>query len=686
MKKIHKFIIIITVAIFILSAGLFLYFAYLFDETAFSVSEMEWIEQNRGSLIQVDVPNNINVFGHGGRGVFFDFFERLENYTELRFHQNATLIGASSSSNIGFIITEEFIENALKIYQDHFILVGKNHEIIPYYRAISGSQVGILAEHLSRIESSYSENINYQEFEDRSALINALKETEVAFIIVPKMEYLNTVLEEEFSVVYHFNDLVINYYLTFGENAILNSILEKFFHRYMRNDFETVYYSYKYDLFIQALGLTQAQTDSLTNRVYTYGFVASTPLQTTRGLRHGGIMIEYLRSFSRLTNVEFNFIQYNSYPNLVRDFNNGEIDLVLSNESHNMNFYRIPTGLPQRYYVVSPLEVRLNMNNISDLIQTNQEVTVMANTELYHYLTTMHQIEVNSVYSSGELLRAARNNHTLVVDSFLYHYYRNRGINNHTVRFIGYLDNNYSFNYQNNNDAFYQMFSAYINLLDPNRVINSGLISYNEVSGVNSLFQRIAAYTLVIGTGALIIFGITIYRGKQKNVVKIKTKLKKDDKLKFIDILTSLKNRNYLNDQKEVWNQNTIYPQAIIVLDLNRIKSINDTYGADAGDVQITGAANILIKTQLDNTEIMRTDGNEFTIYLVGYNEKQVLNYIKKLVKEFKELPYEYSAAFGFSMIVDDLKLIDDAISEALIQMRENKEISEDKDEERATD
>ena len=686
MKKIHKFIIIITTIIFTLSVGLFIYYAYLFDETAFSVNEMEWIEQNRGSLIQVDVPNNINVFGNNGRGVFFDFFERLENYTELRFHQNATEIGAASTSNIGFIITDEFISDALKIYQDHFILVGRNHEIIPYYHRITGSSVGILDSHLPRFEINYEETMDYTLFETRDDLISALEDNDVTFIIVPKMEYINTILESEFSVVYHFNDLVINYYLTFGQNATLNSILEKFFQRYMRDNFESVYYSYKYDLFVQALGLTQAQTDSLTNRVYTYGFVASTPFQTTRGLRYGGIMIEYLRSFSRLTNVEFNFVSYNSYPSLVRDFNNQEIDIISSNSAYNISFYRVATGLPQRYYVISPLEIRLNMNNIRDLIQTNHEVTVMANTDLYHYLANISDLEINPVYSNGELIRAARNNQILAVDSFFYQYYRNRGINNHTVRFIGYLNTNYSFNYINNNDAFYQLFSAYMNIIDPSRIIKPGLMSYNEVSGVNSLFQTIASYTLVIGTGALIIFGTLLYRKKQRNVVKIKSKIKKDDKLKFIDILTSLKNRNYLNDQKEVWNQNTIYPQAIIVLDLNRIKLINDTYGADAGDVQITGAANILIKTQLDNTEIMRTDGNEFTIYLVGYNEKQVLNYIKKLVKEFKELPYEYSAAFGFSMIVDDLKLIDDAISEALIQMRENKEISEDKDEERSID
>ena len=140
-------------------------------------------------------------------------------------------------------------------------------------------------------------------------------------------------------------------------------------------------------------------------------------------------------------------------------------------------------------------------------------------------------------------------------------------------------------------------------------------------------------------------------------------------------MLTSLKNRNYLNEKMEIWNQNTIYPQGIIVIDLNNIKYLNDTFGHEEGDKQIQGAANSLIKTQLDNTEIMRTDGNEFMVYLVGYSEKQVVSYIKKLLKEFKKLPYDYSAAVGFSMINDDLKLIEDAINEASEMMRENKAI-----------
>ena len=126
------------------------------------------------------------------------------------------------------------------------------------------------------------------------------------------------------------------------------------------------------------------------------------------------------------------------------------------------------------------------------------------------------------------------------------------------------------------------------------------------------------------------------------------------------------------------------YMQSLVLqfFDLNQVRNINDTMGYEQGDAQIKAAANVLIKTQLDNTDIMRTDGNEYLIYLVGYQEKQVVSYIRKLYKEFKNLPYEHGAAIGYSMITNDMKTIEDSINESVEDMRTKKEeIEEDKDE-----
>ena len=146
-----------------------------------------------------------------------------------------------------------------------------------------------------------------------------------------------------------------------------------------------------------------------------------------------------------------------------------------------------------------------------------------------------------------------------------------------------------------------------------------------------------------------------------------------------MDMLTSLKNRSYLNDNIDKWEESQVYPQALIIIDLNNIAYINDNYGHNAGDEEIKEAANVLIKNQVINSDIVRTNGNEFLIYLVGYKDRQIELYIKKLNKELKELTHGFGAAIGYSMITDDIKTIDDAINEATIAMRKIKEESNDR-------
>ena len=80
----------------------------------------------------------------------------------------------------------------------------------------------------------------------------------------------------------------------------------------------------------------------------------------------------------------------------------------------------------------------------------------------------------------------------------------------------------------------------------------------------------------------------------------------------------------------------------------------------------------------------MRTDGTEFLVYFVGYKEKQIASFIRKLNKEFKKLPYDYGVIMAYSTINDDIKLIEDAINEATQEIREKKnkkesEIDEEK-------
>ena len=219
------------------------------------------------------------------------------------------------------------------------------------------------------------------------------------------------------------------------------------------------------------------------------------------------------------------------------------------------------------------------------------------------------------------------------------------------------------------NETFYKLFNYYVS------DINYKNIKYkyntNYIINSDNELNIILKYTLITMAVILSIGLIGFISFKRKDKQK---ELKKQDKLKFIDVMTSLKNRNYLNYNIKKWDENVIYPQAIVIIDLNNVKYINDNYGHAEGDELIKKAASVLIINQQENTDIVRTDGNEFLIYMVGYDEKKVIDYTRKINKELKELPHGFGATIGYSMIEDDVKTIDDAINEATLSMRQAKE------------
>ena len=246
----------------------------------------------------------------------------------------------------------------------------------------------------------------------------------------------------------------------------------------------------------------------------------------------------------------------------------------------------------------------------------------------------------------------------------------NNELSDYTVRYTSNSNSSYTFKVKDD-DPFYKLFSRFVMTQNPERIRLSGLYNHQKTVKKGSIFGQIATYLLII----IVSVGIIVYiLYKQSKKIKISKKIKKEDKIKFIDQLTSLKNRNYLNENIDGWNKNRIYPQSTIVIDLNRVQEINDTKGYDEGDKQIKAASNILIRTQLDNSDIMRTDGNEFLVYTVGYDKRAIESYIRKLIKEFKSLPFDYGAIITYSMIEDDLITIEDAINDAVDKMKEKKQ------------
>lgn len=666
-KKQKKYLIISLLILLLIVAAFFVLYNIFRDKNSLNVVERTWINNNKTNLISFNVQNDLNNFSKDGEGVFYDFIEDLQ--TEYDLEVNSNVVTTDGNAKLGFNKGFNLTENDLLFFTDNYVLVSKDNYSIAKVEDIKDKTIGLLSTD-SELISSYSfSNNTITTFDSSNSLFEAFYEDKVNYIVIPLNQYKDVILQNNYKVVYFFNDFDIYYYFTLGEDNTLNSIITKFYNNWIESDLEKSYYNHNYELFIKSLKINEADEATLTSKDYVIGVLESYPYQILRSKNYHGIVSEYVEDFAKFSNVDFKYKKYKSLNSLAKGLKNKKVNLAFNSFIDLDDLNNISTNMNLDYVVVEPN----SSTNIYDTISSVKgNVYVLENTKLANYLSNYPNIKVNTYKKDSQLKKLMKKGYTIVLDKNTFLNYAEDFGDNYSIRLENKLSGrSYSFVYSDN-DTFSKLFSNYVMTLNDSVYKLSGLVDFEKAYLSGSKVAKLARYILFLLV--ILILSIIHFVRKSKKIV-LNTKIKKDDKLKFIDMLTSLKNRNYLNEKMEIWNQNTIYPQGIIVIDLNNIKYLNDTFGHEEGDRQIQGAANSLIKTQLDNTEIMRTDGNEFMIYLVGYSEKQVVSYIKKLLKEFKKLPYDYSAAVGFSMINDDLKLIEDAINEASEMMRENKAI-----------
>lgn len=642
------------------------------DKDAYTVTEKKYIIDNKSNLISINVLNDANVFGRDGAGVYYDFLDNFEKENSLSFN---IVTGSVNSAFQGLSLTKgpTMPDNAKLFFTDHYCLVGKEYKALSSLKNIDAT-IG----YLNKDDESLKKYLNgvsltLKNFENKNELLEALKNGDIAYIIVPRFEYLDVILDNLYSISYHLSDMKDYYYLMSSDNETLNSILKKFHNKWQEDNFKKAFNKSEYNLFTNKLKITQKEIDVINKKKYRYGFLTNEPYDIKTGGVYGGIISKYIKEFEDFSGITFEYDEYTKYDKFTKEINKGNVDLFL-------NYYALQTSMET---IKSPYTVDISfvMNNSDKRVYNSlnaiskETIYVKENSLISTYLTNKG-LKQETYKDEKELKKIFKNNGIVAMDygNYLVFKENNRNVNE---RFRESSD--MTLDFQSNNDTmFNRLLSYYINVIDKNEMLYTGLDDYNRSVVSGSLIYKITKYAILIILGITFVIYISYKIGKRAFKRK---KIKRSDKMKYIDILTSLKNRNYLNENIPIWNQNTIYPQALIVIDLNGIQEINDIYGYMEGDKQIQAAANVLIKTQLDNSEIMRTDGNEFTIYLVGYNEKQIISYIKKLNKEFKNLPYDKEAAVGFSIIEDDLKLLGDAINEATEKMRENKTLAiEDKE------
>ena len=139
-------------------------------------------------------------------------------------------------------------------------------------------------------------------------------------------------------------------------------------------------------------------------------------------------------------------------------------------------------------------------------------------------------------------------------------------------------------------------------------------------------------------------------------------------KLSITDNLTGLFNqRHFHNKLKEEVNRanRQNHPLSLILLDLDKFKEYNDTYGHLAGDKMLAESGKIILSNIRGNVDTaFRYGGDEFAIILVEADKEIVINTSERLKKGFRESD-GVTASIGFAtyqkeMDVNDLIALTD--------------------------
>ena len=169
------------------------------------------------------------------------------------------------------------------------------------------------------------------------------------------------------------------------------------------------------------------------------------------------------------------------------------------------------------------------------------------------------------------------------------------------------------------NMAFYNMLVSYYELTGEETKKNEALSAYFE----NSQLQREERKS-----------AFSFYAETMEAVERIRLENIALDKQARTDSLTKLPNRMDLNEVAEAWFDRAKEEQkslGIEILDVDKFKEYNDTYGHQVGDECLEQIGDVLMNMTRENIYIARYGGDEFFVCYYDMTDDEIISFAKEL-------------------------------------------------------
>lgn len=148
----------------------------------------------------------------------------------------------------------------------------------------------------------------------------------------------------------------------------------------------------------------------------------------------------------------------------------------------------------------------------------------------------------------------------------------------------------------------------------------------------------------------------------------------------YRDSLTGLFNRAYLEEVKRKISNRPNQFVSGIMLDLDKFKGINDTYGHAEGDDALVISSTILKNSVGKYGDVIRYAGDEFLVFIYSCDEELVEECMNKISNGFisfndsGEKPYKLSASMGHAIFDSKKQSVNEFLNIIDKNMYENKQ------------
>jgi two-component system cell cycle response regulator len=119
----------------------------------------------------------------------------------------------------------------------------------------------------------------------------------------------------------------------------------------------------------------------------------------------------------------------------------------------------------------------------------------------------------------------------------------------------------------------------------------------------------------------------------------------------ILDDVTPLYNRRYFDAYlTQLLYSNTPMTFALLLLDLDQFKPINDSFGHQAGNIVLREMANRIIRVIRSSDLCARYGGDEFAAVILNVSAEQALSIAERIRQEIAEMPFDLGNASAAPM------------------------------------